>query len=149
MSEIDAKLKDQILNRTDPHSSAIPPVVPTETRVTCGEQCPVCGKELGEAIAGYVCNNPVCDLSALLHSHTYSDEQRTCVVFTEDTLALARRTRAAAVVEIVKLGNALADAAQADWDCTDDRGDDAMRIASRLEAALTAWRTRALLEGKP
>ena len=40
-------------------------------------------------------------------------------------------------------GDGLAAAAKADWDCPDDRGDDAMRIASELDKALTAWRKAA------
>ena len=47
------------------------------------------------------------------------------------------------LAEAERLGDALAEAAQSDWDCTDDRGDDAMRIAARLHIALTAWRARA------
>ena len=50
---------------------------------------------------------------------------------------------AAKLAEAERLGDALAEAAQSDWDCTDDRGDDAMRIAARLHIALTAWRARA------
>ena len=46
------------------------------------------------------------------------------------------------LAEAERLGDELAAAAQSDWDCTDDRGDDAMRIAARLDAALTAWRNR-------
>ena len=44
---------------------------------------------------------------------------------------------------LAKAGDALAEAAQSDWDCTDDRGDDAMRIASELERALSNWRAKA------
>ena len=66
------------------------------------QKCPVCGKELGEAITGYICNNPVCDMSGLLHNHTYSDEHRSCQVFNAETLALARATRQAAVDAAVK-----------------------------------------------
>ena len=50
------------------------------------------------------------------------------------------RDLAAKLERAEQLGDALAKAAQSDWDCTDDRGDDAMRIAARLDAALTAWR---------